>query len=71
MSNGNKGILKNLIEYVCFSETQDGDLKRCSCGIYPECNEVCFGCYALLRETDKRFTILDDIEKMIKEVKNE
>ena len=66
----NNGLLNDLIEYVCCSVTQDGDLKRCEYGIYPECNEVCFGCYALLIETEKRFEVLDNIEKMIKEVKS-
>lgn len=65
----NKDLLDNLIEYVCYSETQDGDLKSCELGVYPKCNEVCLGCYELLRETEKRFTVLDDIEEKIKEVK--
>lgn len=63
----NKDLLNNIIEYVCFSE----DLIRCSSGIYPECREVGCGCYALLRETEKRFDLLENIEKMINEVKNE
>lgn len=64
MNKDSRELLKQLSEFVCITETPDGDLLKCKHGCYPDCGECGFGCYKLLREAEKRIEFLDSVRKM-------
>lgn len=61
VEDNEKDLFKCICEYVCGSDTQE----PCKYGIFPDCKQYWFGCYKLLRETEKRIDALEDIKKIL------
>lgn len=61
-----KELFEQITAYVCIG-TEEGCEEHCPHGYFPDCRQYGFFCYRVLRETQCRFDVLEEVRKIVKE----